>query len=52
MAVELLDIDSEEEKTINHLLIGKFHPITSLSPKLPSVSICYMHVHVVYCICM
>ena len=39
VSVEILDKQLDDDENINSKLISKFHPIASLSPKLPSVSL-------------
>ena len=37
-SVEILDKELDDDENINSKLISRFHPVASLSPKLPSVS--------------
>ena len=45
VAVELIVSESECQETVNSILMKDFHPVSTLTPSLPSVSL-YMHARV------
>ena len=49
VSVELIVSESDCQETINSLLMKALHPISTLTPQLPTVSMCvcvYVHAHV------